>query len=208
MRTSFRIFREKFNCIHYSNYLVSSSVEIEDRTSSKPKLVHWGFRIEEDVLDNIRKAARRSGTTASSQTNRILKNWVTRDIYFQELGFIPMSKDVIRAWLSKVERKDLKMQAKDFGSLANEFIIYFFGEVNEDSLIKFLDILFSRFQAYQHNTENSSHLFSINHDICINYSIFLSELLRCLIEPVIKHPIKIRSISPKMISFSFNANKT
>lgn len=184
---------------------MSSSVEIGDRTSSKPKLIHWGFRIEEEVLDNIKKVARRSDTTVSSQTNKILKNWVTRDIYFQELGFIPMSKDMIRAWLSKVEQKDLIIQGKDFGSMANEFIIYFFGEVNEDSLIKFLDILFSRFQAYQHNTENRNHLFSINHDICINYSIFLSELLRALIEPTIKHPIKIRSISPKMISFSFNA---
>lgn len=178
---------------------------MEDRNSNKPKLVHWGFRIEEEVLDNIRKVARRRGTTVSSQTNKILKNWVIRDIYFQELGFIPMSKDLIRALLNKIEKKDLMIQAKDFGNLANEFIIYFFGELNEESLIKFLDILFSRFQAYQHNTENKNHLFSINHDICINYSIFLSEFLKTMIEPVIKHPIKIRSISPKMISFSFAA---
>jgi hypothetical protein len=182
---------------------VSSSSEIKDK-ASKPKLVHWGFRIEEEVLDNIKKVARRSDTTVSSQTNRILKNWVTRDIYFQELGFIPMSKDIIRAWLSKIEQKELVIQAKDFGSLANEFIIYFFGEVNEKTLIKFLDIFFSRFQAYQHSIESLTHYFSINHDICINYSIFLSELLKALIEPVIKRPIKISSISPKIISISFN----
>jgi hypothetical protein len=95
------------------------------------------------------------------------------------------------------------IQAKDFGTLANEFIIYFFGEVNEKTLIKFLDIFFSRFQAYQHSTENMTHYFSINHDICINYSVFLSEFLKALIEPVIKCPIRISSISPKMISISF-----
>ena len=183
---------------------MSSSFEIEDKPSSKPKLVHWGFRIEEEVLDNIRKVARRSDTTVSNQINKILKNWVTRDIYFQELGFIPMSKDIIRAWLSKIEQKDLVIQAKDSGSLANEFISYFFGEVNENTLIKFLDIFFSRFQAYQHSTENMTHYFSINHDICINYSIFLSELLKALIEPIIERPIKISSISPKIISISFN----
>ena len=182
---------------------MSSSFEIEDK-ASKPKLVHWGFRIEEEVLDSIKKVARRTDTTVSSQTNRILKNWVTRDIYFQELGFIPMSKDVIRAWLSKIEQKELVIQAKDFGNLANEFIIYFFGEVNEKTLIKFLDVFFSRFQAYQHSSENMTHYFSINHDICVNYSIFLSELLKALIEPVIKRSIKINSISPKVISISFN----
>ncbi|HEU4467932.1 MAG TPA: hypothetical protein VFR61_02700 [Nitrososphaeraceae archaeon] len=42
---------------------MSSSFESEDKPSSKPKLVHWGFRIEEEVLDNIRKVARRSDTT-------------------------------------------------------------------------------------------------------------------------------------------------
>ena len=183
---------------------MSSSFEIEGKVS-KPKLVHWGFRIEEEVLDSIKKVARRPDTTVSSQTNRILKNWVTRDIYFQELGFIPMSKDIIRAWLSKIEQKELIIQGKDFGSLANEFIIYFFGEVNAKTLIKFLDIFFSRFPTYQHSSENMTHYFSINHDICINYSIFLSELLKALIEPVIKHPIKIGIISPKIISISFNA---
>lgn len=182
---------------------MSSRFEIEGK-ASKPKLVHWGFRVEEEILENIKKVARRSDTTVSNQTNKILKNWVTRDSYFQELGFIPMSKDIIRAWLSKIEQKDLIIQAKDFGSLVNEFIIYFFGEVNENTLIKFLDIFFSRFQAYQHSTEDITHYFSINHDICINYSIFLSELMKAVIEPVIKRPIKISSISPKIISISFN----
>jgi len=123
---------------------------------------------------------------------------------FSGVGFHSNEQDIIRAWLSKIEQKDLVIQAKDFGSLANEFIIYFFGEVNEKTLIKFLDIFFSRFQAYQHSTENMTHYFSINHDICINYSVFLSELLKALIEPVIKRPIKISSMSPKIISISFN----
>ena len=92
---------------------------------AKRKLVHLGFRIDADVLDNIKKTARRTETTVSNQTNKILRNWVTRDAYFQELGFIPMSKDILRAWISKIEEKELIFQAKEFGLSAVEMIVIF-----------------------------------------------------------------------------------
>jgi hypothetical protein len=172
--------------------------------NAKHRLVHLGFRIDEDVLNGIKKAAKRTETTVSNQTNKILRDWITRDAYFQELGFIPMSKEILRAWLNKIEERELIIQAKDFGSSCVEFIVYLFGEVNGNNLIKFLEILFSRFQSYQHHIENKTHSFHINHDICMNYSIFYSELLRALIEPIIKCPIKVKSITQKMIIISFD----
>jgi hypothetical protein len=115
-----------------------------------------------------------------------------------------MSKEILRAWLNKIEERELIIQAKDFGSSCVEFIVYLFGEVNGNNMIKFLEILFSRFQSYQHHIENKTHSFHINHDICMNYSIFYSELLRALIEPIIKCPIKVKSITQKMIIISFD----
>jgi hypothetical protein len=172
--------------------------------SGRRRLVHLGFRIDEDVLNGIKNAAKRSETTVSNQTNKILRNWVARDAYFQELGFIPMSKDILRAWINKIEERELIIQAKDFGLSAVEFIVYFFGEVNVNTLIKFLEILFSRFQSYQHHFENKTHSFHINHDICMNYSIFFSELLKALIEPIINAPVKVKSLTQKMIIISFD----
>ena len=171
---------------------------------AKRKLIHLGFRVDADVLEDIKKAARRTETTVSNQTNKILRNWVTRDAYFQELGFIPMSKDILRAWLNKIEEKELIFQAKEFGLSAAELIGYFFGEVNVNTLTKFLEIFFSRFQSYQHHIEDKTHSYHINHDICMNYSIFYGELLRALIEPIIKGPVDIKSRSQKMIIISFD----
>lgn len=172
--------------------------------TGKRKLVHLGFRIDEDILDNIKKAARKTETTVSNQTNKILRNWVTRDAYFQELGFIPMSKDILRAWINKVDENELIFQAKEFGATAVEMIGYFFGEINVNTLIKFLDIFFSRFQSYQHNIDDKTHSYHINHDICMNYSIFYGELLRALIEPIIKAPVDIKSRSQKIIIIAFD----
>lgn len=168
------------------------------------KLVHLGFRIDENVLEGIKKAARRTETTVSNQINIILRNWVTRDTYFQELGFIPMSKDVLRAWISKVEQSELITQAKEFGLGAAEFIAYFFGEVNVSNMIKFLEIILSRFQSYDHRIENKTHSIHINHDICMKYSIFFGELLKSLIEPIIKAQVKLKSLTQKTIIISFD----
>ena len=168
------------------------------------KLVHLGFRIDENVLDGIKRAAKRTETTVSNQINIILKNWVTRDSYFQELGFIPMSKDVLRAWVNKIEQSELIMQAKEFGLAAAEYIAYFYGEVNVSNMIRFLEILLSRFPSYDHRIENKTHSFHINHDICMKYSIFFSELLKSLVEPIIKAPVKLKSLTQKTIITSFD----
>jgi len=170
----------------------------------KAKLVHQGFRIDEDVLNGLKKAARKKETSLNNLINKILNDWLSRDMYFHELGFIPTSKDVITTWLNRIEEKDLIEDAKEFGSTrAREYIAYFFGDVTIYTLIEFLEILFSRFQAYQHKIDNKSHCFTVNHDISMNYSIFFSELLKGLIEPIIKNPVKIRNVTPNILNFSF-----
>lgn len=170
----------------------------------KRKLVHLGFRIDENVLEGIKKSAKRTETTVSNQINIILRNWVTRDTYFQELGFIPMSKDVLRAWINEIEQNDLISQAKEFGQSTAEIIAYFFGEVNVSNMIKYIEILLSRFSSYDHRIENNTHSFHINHDICMKYSIFFGELLKSLIEPIIKGPVRLKNLTQKTIIISFD----
>lgn len=170
----------------------------------KRKLVHLGFRIDENVLESIKKSAKRTETTVSNQINMILRNWVTRDTYFQELGFIPMSKDVLRAWINKIEQSELLIQAREFGQSTADIIAYFYGEINVSNMMKFLEILFSRFPSYDHRIENNTHSFHINHDICMKYSIFFGELLRSLIEPIIKSPVNLKNLTQKTIIISFD----
>ena len=170
----------------------------------KRKLVHLGFRIDESVLEGIKKSAKRTETTLSNQINMILRNWVTRDTYFQQLGFIPMSKDVLRAWINEIEQSELIAQAREFGQSTAEIIAYFFGEVNVNNMMKYIEILLSRFPSYDHRIENNTHSFHINHDICMKYSIFFSELLKSLIEPIIKSSVKIKNLTQKTIIISFD----
>ena len=56
------------------------------------KLVHQGFRIKKAVLTMLDTEAKKKGISLSNLVNKILENHVTCDMYFEELGFIPVSK--------------------------------------------------------------------------------------------------------------------
>jgi hypothetical protein len=170
----------------------------------KSKLIHQGFRIDEDVLAGIKKEATKREISLNKLINKVLKDWVSRDMYFCELGFIPTSKEAIRFWLEKLEEKDIIEDAKELGlTRAREYIMYFFGEVTIHTLMEFLEILFSRFPAYQHKINNNNHCFTVNHDVSRNYTIFFSVLLKALIEPIINNPVKIGNPTPNMLNISF-----
>ena len=175
-----------------------------DKISAKPKSVHQGFRIDVELLTRIKKEAEKKDISLNKLINQVLKDWVNRDMYFHELGFIPTSKEAMRIWLNKLDEKDLIEEAKDFGSKrAREYVVYFFGELTAQSVIKFLEVLFSRFPAYQHKISNKRHCFSVNHDVSRNYSIFFGEVLKALIEPIINNPVKIGNPTSNLLNITF-----
>lgn len=75
-------------------------------------------------------------------------------------------------------------------------------EVNNDTIIQFLDLWFRRFHSYRHRVDKKGnvirHRFTINHDINENFSATLKAMLDQILEP-----IKFISMTPHTITFSF-----
>jgi hypothetical protein len=171
--------------------------------SNKAKLIHQCFRIEEGVIKALEKESRKKGVPLSHVINKILKNYVTSERYFLELGFLLSSKDLIRKLLGRIEEKYLIEDAKEFGlTIAKEYIPYFFMDVNTYTLLEFLEIWLGRF-PFQHRIDFKRHSYSINHDLGTNYSIFFREYMTALIESIIKSPVKFNIVAPNTVTFSF-----
>ena len=176
------------------------------------KLVHQGFRIKNLVLIMLDIEARKKGISLSNLVNKILENHVTCDMYFEELGFILVSKDFLRKVFGRIEEKDVQKYLiddnRELGLIAaKEYMPYFYSESNGDTLVQFLDKWFCRFQCHQHRVDNNynnrSHYFIVNHDINMNFSIALKAFLETLIEPIIKRPVNFNNLTQNAISFSF-----
>lgn len=136
-------------------------------------------------------------------------------MYFEQLGFILVSKDFLRKVFSKIEKEeDIEEFGRELGlTTAKEYVSYFFPQVNSDSLVQYLDLWFRRFQSYQHRIDNDTnsnnnaerHYFTVIHDINMNFSIALKTILQGLIVPIIKSEIEFRDITASAVSFSFKA---
>jgi hypothetical protein len=182
------------------------------------KIVHSSIRIEEGVFDSLQKEAERLGISFNSLINKTLKNYVTSEMYFEQLGFLLVSKDFLRKTFAELQdEKKLAELGRELGlTLAKEYMAYFFPKVDGSTLSEFLNIWFRRFQSYRHtantikNNEDvpgkteETNYFTLNHDINVNFSIVLKAILQGLIEPIIKSPVVFKLISSSSISFSYS----
>jgi hypothetical protein len=190
----------------------SSEKKKEDNDNNKDKLLHQGFRVQEQVIKTLTEEAARKGISVSNLVNKILKNYVTHEMQFEELGFILVSKDFLRKIFSVVDdEKDIQDFGKEIGTtIAKEYVSYFYPQVNSITLVQFLDYWFRRFQSCKHIVENSSsdksqrHYFTVNHDINIKFSFALKAILEGLIEPVSKTTVESRDVTANSITFSFD----
>ena len=211
--------------------LSSSSVSSSSRNK---KLVHSSIRMEEEVFQLLQKEAERQGISVNSLINKTLKNYVKSEMYFEQLGFLLVSKDFLRMTFSGLQDKNrLEELGRELGlTVAKEYVSYFFPKVDGFTLVQFLDIWFRRLQSYKHTVDTSNvkdinaiiqeglrkeneeehqqlqrkeiHYFIINHDININFSMALKAGLEGLIEPIIKSPVIFKQITSNSISFSIS----
>jgi hypothetical protein len=185
----------------------SASSSSATNPTTKNKLVHSSFRIEEDVIKSLEIAAEKRGISLSSLVNKILKNYTTSEMYFEELGFILVSKNFLRKTFDELGAKQIQQLGKEYGTtIAREYISYFYPQVNSNTLVQFLDIWFKRFSSYQHRVDyenNKCHYYTVNHDINMNFSMALQSILEGLIEPIIKSTVEFTNITNTSITFSF-----
>jgi hypothetical protein len=170
-------------------------------------LIHQGFRIEEDIIKALKEHSARKGMTVSSLVNMILKNSVRRDVFFEEVGSIPVPKGILRGLFDSLDKNCLDELGRKTGSAAREYVAYFYHEVNSDTLLLYLDLSFSRFQAYQHKVDRNLHTYSLVHDINSKFSTFYKGFLESLVLSVIGFPPKFNEVTETALLFTINSYK-
>lgn len=186
----------------------SSGLNGTTSSNNSTKLIHSSFRIEQDVIKSLEKVSATRDISMSSLVNKILKNYVTSEMYFEELGFLLVSKNFLRKTFEMLDETHIEELGKEYGmTIAKEYISYFYPRVNADTLIQFLEIWLKRFQSCQHkveeNNNNDLHYFIVNHDINLNFSLALQSILAGLIEPIIKNTVEFTNVTRNTITFSF-----
>ncbi len=158
-------------------------------------------------MTELEKEAKGRGISSSAVLIRILDNYFNRDKPFEQLGFILVGKDLVRRWLDRIDEEVLIEDAKELGSqIVDEYIAHMYHKVDEQALVDFLDSWFSKIGRYDHEVNDRTHHYSVVHDVSLNFSIYLTELLKALIEQITNKPVTFVRVTPNLITFSFEIN--
>jgi hypothetical protein len=178
--------------------------------NSKIKLVHQGFRIEEEIVKLLAEEANVRQISVGSLVNTILKTHFKRK-HLDQFGFVPVSKDFLRKIFGTMPQKEAEEVGKSLGfSLVNEYVSSFFPRLDSFTLIQFLERWLGRFQSFHHRVEDTPspdikrYAFSVEHDINLNFSIALKIMLIGLIEPIIKAIVIFGDPTSSTLVFSFD----
>lgn len=181
----------------------------------KEKLVHSNFRLRKDVLKELERLARQRNISTNALLNHILDNYLAADVYFEQLGFALVGKEFLRKAFSKIrEEKDIEEFGRDLGlTIVRQYVRYFFPVVNGTTITRYLDLWLRRFGSYKHEIHESGHgrvkihHFIVIHDVNMNFSKALKNIMEGMIVPAIKGDIKFLNITASAISFQFNVHE-
>ena len=167
------------------------------------KKKHFTFRLELDLFDALELEATQKSLTPIMMS-QITKNYLLRDKFFQELGFLPMGKDFVETWLDRIDDKDIKEDAKLLGlRIGGEYLAYFFHKIDLNSLIKFLELWLCTQGKLQKKEYQGTYYYTIHHDVNQKYSLFLEGFLFSIIENILKTKVVLIGNTSNLISFTF-----
>jgi len=171
--------------------------------SETKRVISYSFRIDNETHPLLEEEARQKQVSVNVLLNQIAREHFIRK-KFEKIGCVQITKDILREVFDLADESQLIKRAEKLGSAhAAEYIQFLYRDVNKSNAIKFLDLLFGRFQGFQHEIHGSTHSFSILHDLNEKYSIFVKAFVKSFCETMFNEPAKIQTTA-RTIMFSFS----
>jgi hypothetical protein len=166
------------------------SQDTNDRIKSeRRKTESITFRLDSDILDRLRQEARRKDISVNTLVTQITKQHANWHSIAAQAGFITVRKQLITKLLETHNEEQMKSLAEHIAKISNkDFILMLRRQYNIHSVLDSIEtwVRISGY-PYTHNTkdldyDSMSHLFVIQHQMGIKWSLYLAYLYRNLFE--------------------------
>jgi predicted DNA-binding ribbon-helix-helix protein len=140
------------------------------------------FRLEEDMLDQLRRLAAERKVSLNSLVSLVLDHYIKLGIYDRTFGFFSISQDVLRLTLAKQTDEEIdKVVAVAGAKIHKQIIMYLYGKVNKETIIDYLDIFGNRFETFRHFREGQKHTMTIYHGINRQFSLLYYDVTKSIL---------------------------
>ncbi len=162
------------------------------------------FRIDRQLYSTLQDEAKKNRTSLNTLVSKVLAHYVEWWRYAEKLKLIPVSKDLLRDVFGLLDKPELQDVAKKFAETsAREQVLYLFQQVSLRTLVQFLDLWYHNFDAYEHRYDGMTHVYTIHHDINLNFSIFVKEFVSAIIQATVPRSVHFETVTSNSVTFSF-----
>ena len=172
-------------------------------TASK-KTETVSYRIRSDLKSAIEEEARRLGINPNALVAQILSRHIDWGRFIGRLNFVPVSKNFLRLIFETMSTEEIEKAARSLGEAeAHEEILFLFTRISPTTIISFLNLWASHFDASDHQSSGGKHVFTVKHDVNLNYSLFTKEYMSSLLWTTIGTKVVFEAMTPNSVTFSF-----
>ncbi len=162
------------------------------------------FRIDSSLRASLEDEAKKNRTSLNTLVSQILSRYADWGRYAGRLGLIPVSKDLLRDVFKSLDKSELEELGSRFAETSGrEHVLYLFQQVSLGTILQFLDLWSSHFDAYEHRYDGKTHFYTVHHDVNLNFSIFVKEFITTMIIETVQRTVQFETVAPNSVTFSF-----
>jgi len=162
------------------------------------------FRIDSNLRASLEEEAKKNRTSLNTLVSQILFRYEDWGRYAGRLGLIPVSKDLLRDVFKSLDKPELEDLGRRFAETSGrEHVLYLFQQLSLGTVIQFLDLWSSHFDAYEHRYDRKMHFYTIHHDVNLNFSTFVKEFVSTMIMGTVPRTVRFETVAPNSVTFSF-----
>ncbi len=175
--------------------------------SSRPKATSEtvSFRVPSDLRLILESEARKTGVALNTLVTQIFTRYASWGQFAGRLKLLPVNKDLLREIFQSMQKETIVEIGKRLGeTTGREEILFLFHQVNPQTVLEYMDVWTSHFDACKHHYDGKTHFYTVHHDVNLNFSIFTKEYLSSMIQSTIPRAVSFERVTPNALTFSFD----
>src|SRR3989442_6024744 len=164
------------------------------------------YRIRADLKSALEDEAKRRGINPNALVSQVFERYNSWGRYVEQLKFIPVSKDFLRLIFEYMPRDQIEEIGRKLGeSVAHEEVLLLFSRLTHGTVLSFIDLSASHFDAWDHQYEGGKHFYTVKHDVNLNFSLFTKESMSISLMSTLGTSVRFETMSPNSVTFVFES---
>lgn len=163
------------------------------------------FRLDQDLLDMLKKESEKQDISVNTLANQIFKRYMEWGRFEPKVGMVPVAKQILHALFKKINEKEtIELATKVGRDIVRDMAVFMKGKMDLDSFLSWFETRMkaSAFEM-NHTITKDHHSYIVKHDIGHNWSLYHQKVLELIFTDILEKKVNIE-ISESMMKIEFD----